>query len=265
MKKVCPKCGTETEGKFCPECGTDLSLISTEKVCPKCGIKTESKFCPECGTHLIEETNTNADDDVTSIVKADTTEIIEGTTDSNAIINSDDKKKQKKGGKKIVFIIIGVLLILFLLIGVFGSSEDSSSSSSSSTESETSYEEEPEVEEEEETPVAEFTKESDYKKVSYDKLARTPDDYMLTKIQAYGKVVQVMEGDGETQLRVATSSDGWDDVLLVYYSSDLINERILEDDWVTLYGTSYGLYTYTSTMGGEITVPLVSVEKIVRE
>ena len=98
--------------------------------------------------------------------------------------------------------------------------------------------------------------------MAYDKLARTPDDYEYEKIKASGEVIQVMEGDGETQLRVAVGGD-YDTVLLVYYDSSIVDTRVLEDDNVTLYGISQGLYTYESTMGGDITVPLVAVQKIV--
>lgn len=262
MKKVCPKCGTETESKFCPECGTDLSATNIEKVCPKCGTKTTSKFCPECGSPMVDDNAKESSVDATIVKDGN---VVEGTLDSTATTNLGEKTQaKKKGGKKKVLIIVAVFVVLLLLIGAFGGSDDSSSSSSSSTESETSYEEEPEVEEEEEAPVSAFTKKEDYNEVSYDKLARKPDDHMYEKVKVSGQVLQVVEGDNETDLRIGTSSDGYDDVVYVYFSKDLVDERILEDDWVTVYGTSQGLYTYTSTMGGEITIPLVSVEKIVR-
>ncbi|MBR3325756.1 MAG: hypothetical protein IKG22_00325, partial [Atopobiaceae bacterium] len=38
--------------------------------------------------------------------------------------------------------------------------------------------------------------------------------------------------------------------------------RSLEDDEITIYGVSKGLYTYKSTLGGNITIPLVGIEKI---
>ena len=48
----------------------------------------------------------------------------------------------------------------------------------------------------------------------------------------------------------------------VYYQKDIVSSRVLEDDYITIYGVSEGLYTYQSTMGGKITVPLIYVEKI---
>ncbi|WP_142344724.1 hypothetical protein [Bacillus cereus] len=97
--------------------------------------------------------------------------------------------------------------------------------------------------------------------ITYDQLARTPDDFKGKKAKFTGKVLQVMEGQGETQLRVAVSGN-YDKVLYVVYKSDIINSRVLENDNVTIKGKSAGIYTYKSTMGGEISIPAMLVEKI---
>ena len=36
--------------------------------------------------------------------------------------------------------------------------------------------------------------------------------------------------------------------------------RFLEDDIVNIYGTSKGLYSYTSVMGATITIPSMSIK-----
>lgn len=97
--------------------------------------------------------------------------------------------------------------------------------------------------------------------ITYDQLARTPDEFKGKKAQFTGKVLQVMEGQGETQLRVAVNGN-YDKVLYVAYKSDILNSRVLEKDNVTVKGKSAGIYTYTSTMGGEISIPAMLVEKI---
>ena len=97
--------------------------------------------------------------------------------------------------------------------------------------------------------------------ITYDQLARTPDEFKGKKAKFTGKVLQVMEGQGETQLRVAVSGN-YDKVLYVAYKSDIINSRVLENDNVTIKGKSAGIYTYKSTMGGEISIPAMLVEKI---
>lgn len=76
-----------------------------------------------------------------------------------------------------------------------------------------------------------------------------------------GKVIQVIEGDGEVQIRFAVNSN-YDTVLFGAYDSDIVSSRVLEDDKITIYGKSTGLLTYQSTMGGDITIPSVRIEKI---
>ena len=100
-----------------------------------------------------------------------------------------------------------------------------------------------------------------YKSVDYSKIARNPDKYLGQKLKFSGKVLQVVEGDGEVTLRVATDG-AWDDVVLVAYKSDIISSRVLEEDMVVMYGKFGGLYTYQSTMGASISVPSMVLDKI---
>ncbi|MCM3586986.1 toxin regulator [Mesobacillus maritimus] len=97
--------------------------------------------------------------------------------------------------------------------------------------------------------------------ITYDQLARTPDDYISEKVKFKGKVVQVMEGDVTTQIRLAVNDD-YDTILFGEFDSSIIDSRVLEDDVITIMGLSAGLITYQSTMGGEISIPGVSIEKI---
>lgn len=97
--------------------------------------------------------------------------------------------------------------------------------------------------------------------ITYDQLARTPDDYENEKVKFWGKVIQVIEGDGETQIRLAVN-DNYDTILLCGYNPKIVSSRVLEDDHITIYGKSVGLISYQSTMGGTITIPAVYVDKI---
>lgn len=97
--------------------------------------------------------------------------------------------------------------------------------------------------------------------ITYDQLARTPDDYKGSKVKFSGKVVQVIEGDGKVQLRLAVNNS-YDNILFLEYDSSLVKSRVLEDDQITIYGISAGTITYQSTMGGNITIPAVLVQKI---
>ena len=97
--------------------------------------------------------------------------------------------------------------------------------------------------------------------ITYDQLARTPDDYNGQKVKFSGKVLQVTDNTDEIDIRLAVNGD-YDTVILCGYDPSIVSSRVLEDDEITIYGVSYGLYTYESTMGANITVPLVYIDKI---
>lgn len=97
--------------------------------------------------------------------------------------------------------------------------------------------------------------------ITYDQLARTPVDFIGKKVKFSGKVLQVIEGDDSVQIRLAVNND-YDTVLLGEYSNSTVSSRVLEDDIITIYGTSVGTISYQSTMGGKITIPGVYIEKI---
>lgn len=106
--------------------------------------------------------------------------------------------------------------------------------------------------------------EKDYSSsITFDQIARTPDAYEGKLLALTGKVLQVIEGDEDNNLRVAVNGD-YDDVVYVVYDQDIMaGTRILEDDKVTIYGESENTTTYQSTLGGNITVPLIYADKIV--
>lgn len=97
--------------------------------------------------------------------------------------------------------------------------------------------------------------------ITYNQLARTPDEYEGKKVTFKGEVVQVIEGDDTTQIRFAVNSD-YDTILFGEYDKSIVSSRILEDDVITIMGLSIGLITYQSTMGGDISIPGVLIEKI---
>ena len=98
--------------------------------------------------------------------------------------------------------------------------------------------------------------------ITYDQLARTPDQYEDKLVALTGKVIQVLDGKSETDLRVAINGN-YDDVVIVAYDPDIMHgKRVLENDKIIFYGKSYGVTTYKSTIGEKITVPLVIVKVI---
>ena len=196
---------------------------------------------------------------------------------------------RKKQNGKLKWIIIAIVVLAILGAISDGGDDSSSNSSSNSTKSTTEAATEATTEAATEATTEATTeaatteattkakkkstskakKKKSYKKenwnpeITYDQLARTPDDYTGKDITFSGKVLQVMEDSdsGETQLRIATSDD-YDKIMLIGYDSSILKSRILEDDEIRFYGTSIGLITYQSTMGGDITIPAAVVEHI---
>lgn len=101
--------------------------------------------------------------------------------------------------------------------------------------------------------------------MDYDSLARDPDTYKGKQVSVTGEVIQVQEDSSGTMYRInITEGDYgiWKDTVLVASSGTGTGTRILEDDMVTVYGVSAGLFTYTSVMGASITVPSISAEYV---
>ncbi len=97
--------------------------------------------------------------------------------------------------------------------------------------------------------------------ISFDNLARNPDDYVFEAVAFNGEVVQVIEGSGEVQCRLAIDGD-YDKMVLIAYKPEIIDSRVLEGDYITIYGTSLGIATYESTIGGQISIPQIVVKEI---
>lgn len=81
--------------------------------------------------------------------------------------------------------------------------------------------------------------------------------------QFEGKVIQVMNGDGFTQYRVAINGD-YNTIMLVEVVNSKLTETLLEDDYVYFKGESLGTYTYTTVMGAKNTIPAFEVDEITR-
>ncbi|MFR5092064.1 MAG: hypothetical protein ACLTDR_08740 [Adlercreutzia equolifaciens] len=72
----------------------------------------------------------------------------------------------------------------------------------------------------------------------------------------------MLEGDGETDVRLATDGE-YDDVVFVGFDPNILDVRVLEDDSITVYGTCLGLYSYTATLGQEISLPAIYADKVI--
>ena len=98
--------------------------------------------------------------------------------------------------------------------------------------------------------------------ISYDEIARHPNDYDGELLTFSGEVAQVIEGDGTTELRIAVDGD-YDSIIYGIYDNRILDSRLLEDDKIQFYGESCGIISYQSTLGATISIPSISIYKIV--
>ena len=208
-------------------------------------------------------------------------------------INKGTREKSKRGGCLKWFGIVFVGLMLMASFGGGGSTEGSdtttttdndteevSSEVEESVQAEESLVEEREDKEEEERLAKEKEEEERLEQesieaeeewqeeldnartdVTYDNLMRTPDDYFGQVVQLSGTVLQTINGDGVVQQRVALYDD-YDQIILIEYSEDLPEVRLLDDDYITFTGVSLGTIEYETVLGATLEIPSILVDRI---
>lgn len=101
--------------------------------------------------------------------------------------------------------------------------------------------------------------------LSYDDIERFPDDLKGGKVSFIGKVVQIIDVENSTEQHIRLNiNNNYNETVYCYYDTSILSYRILEDDVITIYGISDGLYTYESIEGVNITIPLIKVNIIVQ-
>ena len=104
------------------------------------------------------------------------------------------------------------------------------------------------------------TYKSECKTLPYKDIERNPKTYKGQKAKVTGKVIQAQEGwfDSVT-LRVQDSNSN---IWYVTYTMGKNESRILEKDTVTVYGICDGVETYTTILGGSVTIPAIEAKYI---
>ena len=108
--------------------------------------------------------------------------------------------------------------------------------------------------------------------IEYETLARNPEKHKGNTYKITGKVKQVVEssslfGDETTLLIDVTETkydyidtSVWSDTIYAKVTIGDGEDRILEDDIITIWGTCKGAYTYNSIFNQSITVPRIDIE-----
>lgn len=177
--------------------------------------------------------------------------------DKKAKVCPNCNKKQKVPGCLVAIIIF----LLLLLLGSCSSNEDNDIKDKDSvTKSKATTEETTTVETTTKNP--EISKEefiSQCQSITYNDIARNPDNYKGTKAVFTGEVVQVTEGWFNSVIMRVNVTKGsyeiWDDTVYVTYTYADGESKILEDDIITMYGTLKGSETYTTVLGASVTIP----------
>ena len=115
------------------------------------------------------------------------------------------------------------------------------------------------------TPTFEEWKES-AEEIPYRTLFRYAEDNVGKRVFYRGEVVQVIEDQGDFQLRVNVTPGEygfWEDT--VFLRHDDAPVRILEDDIIAFVGIMNGTLTYESAMGGKVTIPDITVVSLIIE
>jgi hypothetical protein len=99
--------------------------------------------------------------------------------------------------------------------------------------------------------------------IEYDDLFRNNEQHVGKVVRYVGKVLQYGElsclfcDDPGHYLRVGMTNQGYglygDPIYVLYYG----DQRFLEDDIVTVWGTVDGLESYTAVLGNEVTIPRI--------
>lgn len=200
------------------------------------------------------------------------------------------KKDSTKGKKQIKFSGISLLILFVSLFGL-GMTSDSSETSEGDKEkvetAATPKEETPEekavreAKEAEEKALAEqrakeeaeakakadeearlkaeqeaVAKKANAQTIDYAQLKKNPDRYKGEYVKYTGEVLQILEGDDITNIRLAVTKSSYgynsNDVIFVEYPG---YTDFVDDDIVTVYGEIYGSYSYESQAGYNISLP----------
>lgn len=97
--------------------------------------------------------------------------------------------------------------------------------------------------------------------LTYDQMARYPDQYAGEQVTITGEVIQVQEvEEGKFVVRLSTKKNSWGyggDDLLISLRLDSTAGKVLEEDIIRVTGMFVGPFTYTTFMGSSRTVPSI--------
>jgi hypothetical protein len=253
--------------------------VNVTGYCVKCGAKFSdgAKYCPKCGNPVANNGFTDLNEQkkkkisglsIVSFVLSFTVffSIIAAVLATIDLAHHKDRKIVLS----VIALIIGVALsvvFLFVILPSISSSSDtyymSYTPPTSSTAKDNSINTNDTEENEGKAEESADGYKSSCKEIPYEDIAREPDAYNGENVAIRCKVRQVIEVDSlSSAYLVYEDAGGISSSWLVYYERGQGEKRILENDYVTVYGVCRGLTTYEGLMGQSVSVPALEAKYI---
>jgi hypothetical protein len=104
---------------------------------------------------------------------------------------------------------------------------------------------------------------NDSEEIRFALLDKNPDKHTGDRVKFEGQIVQIMEDESSTIIRLAVTKDSYgydmDDIMYITYDT---TTPFVEDDIINVYGVIQGSETYESQAGYQITLPSMDAEII---
>lgn len=102
--------------------------------------------------------------------------------------------------------------------------------------------------------------EKDYEIIKYEDIMRERNGLEDVKHTFYAEIQQYDEGENIAEGLIMR--DGDIDRAYYFIIPNLPDKRLMKDDVIDVYGTLHGLLTYETVMGGNKTVPVIIIDKV---
>lgn len=223
--------------KYCPNCRTIIKAPPTNDMYAYAKYWRDNK-CYICNTKLIER-KLNIEQ-----------------TPIQQIPTQEPKMEEEKSSKNIGIIILA-FVILFYLIKYVTNKEVSNQNESQGT---YQFKGDNSNQFDYNKPINLSLSIKEIKKraisIPYEKLYRYNESYLHKVIYIKGQIVQTFQSGGYTTgFRIATKKDYYwyyDNIIYVDYDG---STRLMENDYIEVWGEVMGLFTYTTIVGSELTIP----------
>ncbi len=214
-------------------------------ICRNCGLQTQDGLpqCPRCGAPMMQTMNQ--------------------MPNQQGYPNMNYPQPKKKSGCVLIAIVVFVcIFVLPAVVNGYNKREsEKQGGASNQQQSDSKTDSEKRNNTSSESSAEEKFNPNDYSKLKYDTIIHAPDGNKGQKFTCTGKIIQVLDDSYRLQIGNSLLDS---DVVMVDYKLSEGEQRIVEDDYVTVWGVSEGLITYTTVLKSELTIPRISADKIDR-